>query len=79
MVIMSTFTLPSTPALTEELTCRMQAEALQQPGVLDGGNLVFTAPTSAGKSAVAEVLMLRQLVLFRDKVCSSPCCVLLLL
>lgn len=73
MVIMSTLTLPRTPVMTNELTCPMQAEALQQPGVLDGGNLVFTAPTSAGKSAVAEVLMLRRLVLFRDKVCFSPC------
>ncbi len=36
-----------------------QAEALEQPGVLDGRSLVFSAPTSAGKSAVAEVLALR--------------------
>ena len=38
-----------------------QAEALEQPGVLDGRSLVFSAPTSAGKSAVAEVLALRRL------------------
>ncbi|CAL8465203.1 g4738 [Coccomyxa elongata] len=38
-----------------------QAEALNQPGVLKGRSLVFSAPTSAGKSAVAEVLMLRRL------------------
>ena len=35
-----------------------QAEALEQPGVLDVRSLVFSAPTSAGKSAVAEVLAL---------------------
>ena len=48
---------------------RVQAEALTQPGVLSGRNLVFTAPTSAGKSAVAEILMLRRLCKFKDKVC----------
>lgn len=39
----------------------VQADALGQPGVLDGRSLVFSAPTSAGKSAVAEVLALRRL------------------
>lgn len=55
------------------LRCCVQAEALNQPGVLSGKNLVFTAPTSAGKSAVAEVLMLRRLCDSRtaDKVCCS--------
>ena len=41
--------------------CGAQAEALGQPGVLKGASLVFSAPTSAGKSAVAEVLALRRL------------------
>ena len=40
-----------------------QAEALNVQDVLAGGNLVYSAPTSAGKSAVAEVLMLRRLIL----------------
>lgn len=37
----------------------LQAHCLLQPGVLRGGNLVYCAPTSGGKSLVAEVLMLR--------------------
>ena len=40
-----------------------QAECLYQGDVLDGGNLVYCAPTSGGKSLVAEVLMLRALCL----------------
>ena len=43
------------------VACDLQAEALEQPGVLTGANLVFSAPTSAGKSAVAEILALRRL------------------
>lgn len=38
-----------------------QAEALTQPGVLEGRNLVYCAPTSGGKSLVAEILALRRL------------------
>lgn len=40
----------------------VQAQCLMQPGVLSGGNLVYCAPTSGGKSAVAEILMLRRLI-----------------
>eukprot|EP00884_Botryococcus_braunii_P013506 jgi/Botrbrau1/22156/Bobra.0206s0079.1 len=39
-----------------------QAEALLQPGVLKGRNLVYAAPTGAGKSAVAEILMMRRIL-----------------
>ncbi len=37
-------------------------EALNRPGVLQGKNLVYSASTSAGKSLVAEVLMLRRVL-----------------
>jgi DNA polymerase theta len=40
----------------------LQAECLNQPSVLNGSNLVYCAPTSGGKSLVAEVLMLRRVV-----------------
>ncbi|PRW44411.1 helicase and polymerase-containing TEBICHI isoform X1 [Chlorella sorokiniana] len=39
-----------------------QAECLTQEGVLSGRNLVYCAPTSGGKSLVAEVLMLRRIL-----------------
>jgi hypothetical protein len=49
----------------DEGICRLfawQAAALSLPGVLDGGaNLVYTAPTSGGKTLVAEMLLLRRL------------------
>ncbi|WIA12996.1 hypothetical protein OEZ85_006607 [Tetradesmus obliquus] len=39
-----------------------QAECLNQPDVLEGANLVYCAPTSGGKSMVAEVLLMRRLL-----------------
>jgi hypothetical protein len=38
-----------------------QAQALLQEGVMDGRNFVYCAPTSGGKSLVAEILALRRL------------------
>lgn len=45
----------------------MQAECLRQPLVEAGANLVYTAPTSAGKSLVADVLLLQMLRAHPDK------------
>lgn len=40
----------------------LQAECLNEAEVLGGKNLVYCAPTSGGKSLVAEVIMLRRLL-----------------
>lgn len=48
--------------------CDLQAECLLQPGVAAGQNLVFSAPTSAGKSLVAKVLLLQHLQQHRQHV-----------
>lgn len=54
---------PSLPSpLTLFLPTHLQAECLNLPSVLGGSNLVYCAPTSGGKSLVAEVLMLRRVV-----------------
>ena len=39
-----------------------QSECLRSPGVLNGKSIVYCAPTSAGKSLVAEILMLRRIM-----------------
>jgi len=44
-----------------------QRECLATEGVLDGQNLVYCAPTSGGKTLVAEVLMLRRVALQQKK------------
>ncbi|KNC49548.1 DNA polymerase theta [Thecamonas trahens ATCC 50062] len=44
-----------------------QKEALATPGVLEGRNFVYTAPTSGGKTLVSELLMMRALVADRRK------------
>lgn len=44
-----------------------QSECLASEGVLDGRSLVYCAPTSGGKTLVAEILMLRKTMLQSKK------------
>ena len=45
-----------------------QAECLMLPGILSGRNLVYSAPTSAGKTLIAELLALKCVLELRKKV-----------
>ena len=45
-----------------------QAECLMLPGILSGCNLVYSAPTSAGKTLIAELLALKCVLELRKKV-----------
>ena len=44
-----------------------QVDALRTGAALSGGNLVFSAPTSAGKTLVAELLMLKRVLETKKK------------
>jgi len=45
-----------------------QVECLSMPGIIEGGNLVYCAPTSGGKTLVAEILIIRSLLISKKKV-----------
>ncbi len=45
-----------------------QAECLMLPGILSGRNLVYSAPTSAGKTLIAELLALKCVLELQKKV-----------
>lgn len=50
------------------MTAAWQEECLSLPRVLGGGNLLYCLPTGGGKTLVAEVLILRQLLLLKRDV-----------
>ena len=47
---------------------KWQAECLMLPNVLTGGNIIFSAPTSSGKTLVAELLALKCVLETKKKV-----------
>ena len=72
-LLLSSWGIPE--AVLEKYTSRgitsmfeWQAECLMLPGVLTGRNLVYSAPTSAGKTLVAELLALKCVLELRKKV-----------
>jgi hypothetical protein len=49
-----------------------QADCLRTPGVLDGRNLVYSAPTSGGKTLVSELLLVRHVLARRKVIFALP-------
>ena len=71
-LLLTSWGLPD-PVLAQYHRCNIthmfpwQAECLALGKVLDGGNLVYSAPTSAGKTLVAELLILKRVMETKKK------------